>query len=290
MRKAFTLIELLVVIAIIAILAAILFPVFAQAKLAAKKTADLSNNKQLGLGLLMYSNDFDDGAPMAYPGDLIDLFTTPANRDYSANPNLRNCVFANSMYPYIKNWALWKSPGATKDWLPFAASGNPGGANYPNPTGFAMSYTFNAYMNTWVLSSVDSPADAALFWPGEGVEDVPGFSYGMPLIPTKTNGFIQPGQYPGDNYVFQNSGANCVVTYGLFSGTSDFSFNLFTNGFNMAKSDGHAKYVHIGAGDSPIAATNPDGSIYSWYVNNTDFNNSGCGYDWPLSPHYTKGQ
>jgi len=59
-RKAFTLIELLVVIAIIAILAAILFPVFAQAKAAAKKTADLSNVKQLSLGQMIYSGDADD--------------------------------------------------------------------------------------------------------------------------------------------------------------------------------------------------------------------------------------
>jgi len=59
-RKAFTLIELLVVIAIIAILAAILFPVFAQAKAAAKKIASVSNIKQLGLGALMYANDNDD--------------------------------------------------------------------------------------------------------------------------------------------------------------------------------------------------------------------------------------
>jgi len=60
MRKAFTLIELLVVIAIIAILAAILFPVFAQAKSAAKRTVSLSNTKQLTLACIMYSGDFDD--------------------------------------------------------------------------------------------------------------------------------------------------------------------------------------------------------------------------------------
>jgi len=64
-RKAFTLIELLVVIAIIAILAAILFPVFAQAKEAAKDTANLSNVKQTGLGIIQYSADADDVFPLA---------------------------------------------------------------------------------------------------------------------------------------------------------------------------------------------------------------------------------
>jgi len=64
-RKAFTLIELLVVIAIIAILAAILFPVFAQAKTAAKKTTSISNLKQVELAEKMYQADYDDYIPIA---------------------------------------------------------------------------------------------------------------------------------------------------------------------------------------------------------------------------------
>jgi len=64
-RSAFTLIELLVVIAIIAILAAILFPVFAQAKEAAKKTQGLSNAKQTGTAMMIYTTDYDDLMPLS---------------------------------------------------------------------------------------------------------------------------------------------------------------------------------------------------------------------------------
>src|SRR5437660_12848530 len=95
----FTLIELLVVIAIIAILAAILFPVFAQAKMAAKKTACISNQKQATLGLLMYAGDADDAFPMAEYGD-----------DYSsATPHI---TWTTTVYPYVKNGDQLKDPVA----------------------------------------------------------------------------------------------------------------------------------------------------------------------------------
>ena len=100
MKKAFTLIELLVVIAIIAILAAILFPVFAQAKAAAKKTSDLSNIKQLSLGILMYSGDNDDVLPSAY-----------FHRAF--NPALGGTAggyehWSGLTYPYVKNWEIFE--------------------------------------------------------------------------------------------------------------------------------------------------------------------------------------
>ncbi|WP_395145752.1 prepilin-type N-terminal cleavage/methylation domain-containing protein, partial [Armatimonas sp.] len=65
-KRAFTLIELLVVIAIIAILAAILFPVFAQAREKARQTSCLSNQKQIGLGVMQYVQDYDETYPTAY--------------------------------------------------------------------------------------------------------------------------------------------------------------------------------------------------------------------------------
>jgi prepilin-type N-terminal cleavage/methylation domain-containing protein len=85
----FTLIELLVVIAIIAILAAILFPVFAQAKLAAKKTSCLSNLKQAGLGALMYCGDADDYFPLAEYGN--------GSNQYP------HVAWTTTVYPYVKN-------------------------------------------------------------------------------------------------------------------------------------------------------------------------------------------
>ncbi|HVT14280.1 MAG TPA: prepilin-type N-terminal cleavage/methylation domain-containing protein [Fimbriimonadaceae bacterium] len=86
---AFTLIELLVVIAIIAILAAILFPVFAQVKQAAKKTACLSNSKQLSLGVLMYSGDWDEVLPPTQDAALV--LWPNLIRPYTKNAQIRIC-------------------------------------------------------------------------------------------------------------------------------------------------------------------------------------------------------
>jgi prepilin-type N-terminal cleavage/methylation domain-containing protein/prepilin-type processing-associated H-X9-DG protein len=102
-KTGFTLIELLVVIAIIAILAAILFPVFAQARAKARQTSSLSNEKQIVLGILMYVQDYDETLPpymYAPPG--IDV-TAYSNPDVSY-------TWPELVFPYIKSWDLFRCP------------------------------------------------------------------------------------------------------------------------------------------------------------------------------------
>src|SRR5580658_2557794 len=118
-RKGFTLIELLVVIAIIAILAAILFPVFAQAKRAAKATADLSNLKQLDLGIIMYSNDYDDVFPDANSND-PDAGTFTRTWVEKTTPYVKNLGIFQSLLDSrhdapVASWAVSFSPDHFKD-------------------------------------------------------------------------------------------------------------------------------------------------------------------------------
>jgi prepilin-type N-terminal cleavage/methylation domain-containing protein/prepilin-type processing-associated H-X9-DG protein len=97
-RRAFTLIELLVVIAIIAILAAILFPVFSQAKLSAKRTVDLSNLKQLSLGVALYVGDYESYPMMSSPSSQV--------------PRTR---WPDAIFPYVKSEQLFVGPLAPRE-------------------------------------------------------------------------------------------------------------------------------------------------------------------------------
>lgn len=98
-RRGFTLIELLVVIAIIAILAAILFPVFAKAREKARQTACLSNMKQVGMGLMMYVSDYDETMPMVTACGLPTALTG------GGQPQ-------GKIHPYVKNTKVWECPSA----------------------------------------------------------------------------------------------------------------------------------------------------------------------------------
>jgi prepilin-type N-terminal cleavage/methylation domain-containing protein len=138
MKKAFTLIELLVVIAIIAILAAILFPVFAQAKMAAKKAATISNQKQISLGIMMYSGDYDDIYPRndeCVQGSALNPKFKAASYNSTSDPKFGCGVPPNSynrvnhytwqkwVLPYIKSTDLFFHPVRQKDAVQWDTNG-----------------------------------------------------------------------------------------------------------------------------------------------------------------------
>lgn len=114
MRRSsgFTLIELLVVIAIIAILAAILFPVFAQARESARKTSCLSNTKQIGLAMMMYATDYDEIPPETGWDGPCSSPVPNASGFYAVGDAYFSGVFSFPMaaQPYIKNWNIFSCP------------------------------------------------------------------------------------------------------------------------------------------------------------------------------------
>src|SRR5438128_11178719 len=103
-RRAFTLIELLVVIAIIAILAAILFPVFAQARESARQSACLSNVRQMGNAITMYETDFDERLPMFVALTVVDA------QNGVREANNTNIRWWKLLDPYCKNRGIFKCP------------------------------------------------------------------------------------------------------------------------------------------------------------------------------------
>lgn len=148
-RLGFTLIELLVVIAIIAILAAILFPVFAKAREKARQTSCLSNNKQLGLAFIQYVQDNDE--------------EYPSSSNYGAG-------WAGHIYPYVKSTGVYKCPDDSSN------PTYPAFTNGQNP--FVVSYVANRYVVNGLGvpttpssatndASLQSPSNTVLLYEGD---------------------------------------------------------------------------------------------------------------------------
>jgi prepilin-type N-terminal cleavage/methylation domain-containing protein/prepilin-type processing-associated H-X9-DG protein len=171
--RGFTLIELLVVIAIIAILAAILFPVFAKARAQARKTTGISNLKQVGLGTMMYVQDYDEKFPYynwgcmscneSGNGDCHDpgpghlSATDPAFVSYSA------AAWYNSLQPYIKNTGVFQDPSDKHQWQPGYCISFPQSVfpNYQKSTW--ASYGWNESASGQTQAAYTSPA-SDLLW------------------------------------------------------------------------------------------------------------------------------
>lgn len=152
-RRGFTLIELLVVIAIIAILAAILFPVFAQAREKARQVSCLSNFKQTGLALLMYAQDYDEQFPSGsqqIAGQPVDV-------------NLDGQGWAGQVYPYSKSAPILKCPDDSTGTV--GANGN-----IPTLSPVSMFYNINIPFGGGASAALNAPSSTVLLGEVTGVQ------------------------------------------------------------------------------------------------------------------------
>src|SRR5438552_9460437 len=157
-RSGFTLIELLVVIAIIAILAAILFPVFAQAREKARQTSCLSNLRQIGTAVQMYIQDYDERLPgtswvtgrCGFYGHWV------PGGNIANSPNWR--LEDGAIMPYVKNTKIFACPSDS-----VAASYNPSSPSAPTDRAKGLSYAMNAYLSNMIpYAIIDGPANIVM--------------------------------------------------------------------------------------------------------------------------------
>jgi prepilin-type N-terminal cleavage/methylation domain-containing protein/prepilin-type processing-associated H-X9-DG protein len=242
--RGFTLIELLVVIAIIAILAAILFPVFAKAREKARQTACLSNMKQLSLAFLQYNQDNDEcfpgsGDSGAPPEDPTPLSTTklavnwvPKNYFNTAAPMTASPIQVDqgAIYPYVKSKAVYVCPD---DSVPRRQ----------------LSYSMNQYIG-FTASVTGYPA---------------------PVQATQQHPFsIAQADHPSTTILLIDEQA--TLNDGNFAPCADKPSRVHTGGANFCFLDGHAKWRRPDTSPASQTYNNPSGMTQADYLPYTGYN------------------
>ncbi len=222
-KRGFTLIELLVVISIIALLAAILFPVFSKARENARRTSCMSNLKQIGLGMMMYTQDYDEQYAAALAGTYAvpltyvtsDCTGTPCGT-YTVSDGMSTGKYKSWMdflYPYVKNLQIFTCPSRSLSSV---------GTNPP-------SYGYSGYINGLNLPSGHrSPLKvAAISRPSEIIMNI--------------DDYLTAGIY--------------APSYSSWRGIADTRFAPHFDGASIAFADGHVKWLRY---DAPFAQSIPN--------------------------------
>jgi prepilin-type N-terminal cleavage/methylation domain-containing protein/prepilin-type processing-associated H-X9-DG protein len=251
-RRGFTLIELLVVIAIIAILAAILFPVFAQAREKARQANCVSNLKQVGLGIMQYVQDYDEAYPCNW---YVALWPSRpgGNQAYK---------WMDAIYPYVKNEGVFSCPsdgGARRKYiyhrsLPGDSENNWGSyctnvANWDNGPGTPASSEGNAGApRTTTLATVQRPADT--FWAGDCNGS---FQLAWPNIAS------QPAITGTSPRMLGFTGGGGIAREGAL-------MERHQQKLNVVFCDGHVKSMGLNTLVERVPAGQPTANAYRWFT------------------------
>jgi prepilin-type N-terminal cleavage/methylation domain-containing protein/prepilin-type processing-associated H-X9-DG protein len=227
-RRGFTLIELLVVIAIIAILAAILFPVFAQAREKARQTMCLSNHKQIGTAIMMYAQDYDEVYPYTYD-------------------KISRMSFFVKLYPYIK----------------MGTNGDPTGTTFVScPSSVAPSHqalTINALLNSVSMAALPRPADTLYVGDGGMVASLGWYANDAYTCHLEPRVWSDPTNFTNDALANPNAillseynGKNLDIdppTSPAFTAINGIGMPRYrhSDGTNLVFADGHAKWAKKGS-------------------------------------------
>jgi prepilin-type N-terminal cleavage/methylation domain-containing protein/prepilin-type processing-associated H-X9-DG protein len=268
-KRGFTLIELLVVIAIIAILAAILFPVFAKVREKARQITCISNEKQIGLAFVQYVSDYDEAWPCGVK---------------SKTGNQLGQGWASLVFPYVKSTGVYKCPddGTFPDpihsnYTPVSYAFNSNAAGSFDGSGNIVVNTdssFNAPTSTVALFEVNGPTanltatlstsatgDGASANPSVGTGNADNASFSddgldASSVTTGYPGVVGPPTYAAVNLVYATSvmgGVNLGTAY--YGPYTIANGGVHSSGSNFLMADGHAKWLRGSQVSPGISAT-----------------------------------